>query len=263
MIYKIFSLCLLIIIPLWITGVILLNFFSRQKKNILPLLFISAGTLLLMGFTFYLWNELQRPIFRTIAETRLWYAVILSTTVFILYLRWKINWLIICGHAVAIAFLLLNYFNPDNFDKTLMPALQSPWFIPHVITYILAYTVLSGAAFLGIEGIVAFLKGKEIKSKLKYADNLVYIGFPFLTFGLLFGALWGKQAWGHYWTWDPKETWALITWMIYLIYIHLRLGNRISALLSFFILVFAVLIIFLCWMGINYLPSARGSIHVY
>ncbi len=46
------------------------------------------------------------------------------------------------------------------------------------------------------------------------ADTLVYIGTAFLTFGMLSGALWAKEAWGHYWNWDPKETWALITWLL-------------------------------------------------
>lgn len=53
-------------------------------------------------------------------------------------------------------------------------------------------------------------------------DNLVYIGTAFLTLGLLFGALWAKEAWGHYWTWDPKETWAFLTWIGYILYIHYR-----------------------------------------
>ena len=59
---------------------------------------------------------------------------------------------------------------------------------------------------------------------MSLCDNLVYVGMAFLTIGMLFGALWAKEAWGHYWNWDPKETWAAATWLGYLIYIHYRLA---------------------------------------
>ena len=95
------------------------------------------------------------------------------------------------------------------------------------------------------------------------ADNLVHMGFAMLTTGMIFGALWAKEAWGHYWTWDPKETWALLTWLVYLIYIHYRHNHpkRIQVHLWILSLVFAVLLV--CWFGISYLPSAQNSIHVY
>ena len=53
-------------------------------------------------------------------------------------------------------------------------------------------------------------------------DNLAYVGLSFMTLGMLMGALWAKEAWGHYWSWDPKETWAAITWLAYLVYVHYR-----------------------------------------
>ena len=113
---------------------------------------------------------------------------------------------------------LFAYFFFDSYNtKTLVPALQSPWFAPHVFVYIFAYTLL------GIAVIIAWWK---------LADDLVYVSLAFLTIGMLFGALWAKEAWGHYWSWDPKETWAAITWLAYLIYIHYRHSSLCNSLPS-------------------------------
>ena len=142
------------------------------------------------------------------------------------------------------------YFFFDSYNtKTLVPALQSPWFAPHVFVYIFAYTLL------GIAVVIAWWKK---------VDDLVYVSFAFLTFGMLFGALWAKEAWGHYWSWDPKETWAAITWIAYLIYIHYRKLPEQRNRLAFWMLIGSFVLLQMCWWGINYLPSAQGSsVHTY
>ena len=81
---------------------------------------------------------------------------------------------------------------------------------------------------------------------------------------MLFGAIWAKEAWGHYWSWDPKETWAAATWLGYLLYIHLRKHQPESHTAALGIVIFAFVLLQICWFGINYLPAAQGSsIHVY
>ena len=164
---------------------------------------------------------------------------------------------------MAILFLFINYFNPDTFDKTLMPALQSPWFIPHVIVYIIGYAFLAVSSLIGLFGLYQMRKNKNTDDTITLADNIVYLGFAFLTFGLLFGALWAKEAWGHYWTWDPKETWSFLTWMVYLIYIHFRVNKRENIKSALWVLSLSFVILLICWFGVNYLPSAQSSVHVY
>ena len=100
--------------------------------------------------------------------------------------------------------------------------------------------------------------------ELAITDNLVYVGLSFMTFGMLFGALWAKEAWGHYWAWDPKETWAAITWFAYLAYIHYRLMPKHNTKVAMWMLLIAFVLLQMCWWGINYLPSAQGtSVHTY
>ncbi len=260
--WQLFSIYIYIIFPLWIAGSVML-YLNRSKKLIISDIFIAAGSILLIIFTAQLWIALDRPPMRTLAETRLWYAVFLSLIGIILYYRWKFRWILVYCLFLAMVFMSLNYFKPDTFDQTLMPALQSVWFIPHVIVYMIAYAVLSGATIIAADGILALWKGNPLKNRLVYADNLVYIGFAFLTFGLLFGGLWAKEAWGHYWTWDPKETWALITWMVYLLYIHYRFRHKKGERIPLWLLVIALIVILICWFGVNYLAVADNSVHTY
>ncbi|MFH2141859.1 MAG: cytochrome c biogenesis protein CcsA [Bacteroidota bacterium] len=261
--WQFYQIYVCVIIVLWILGSILLYSGKRTFKFFSDI-FVAAGVITLIVFISNLWTNLDRPPFRTLAETRLWYAFFLAFLGLLLYYRWKIKWLLVYSLFLSIVFLLINYFKPDTFDQTLMPALQSPWFIPHVIVYMFAYALLSVSAIIATRDLFLLLfRNKDVGSSLNYADNLVYMGFAFLTFGLLFGALWAKQAWGHYWTWDPKETWAFITWLVYLIYIHTRYRYSTMTKLPLWILTFAMIFLLICWLGINYLAVAQNSVHTY
>ena len=155
------------------------------------------------------------------------------------------------------------YFFFDSYNtKTLVPALQSPWFAPHVFVYIFAYVLLGVAVIIAI---YAQIKNNGQWSMVNgQLDSLVYISLAFLTIGMLFGALWAKEAWGHYWSWDPKETWAAITWLAYLIYLHYRQIPHHRERLALWMLIGSFVLLQMCWWGINYLPSAQGSsVHTY
>ena len=181
----------------------------------------------------------------------------------IVFFRWKYKWILSFSTLLSVVFICVNLFKPEIHSKTLMPALQSPWFAPHVIVYMFAYAVL-GAAMVMALYLLFFKKKAASGEEYEITDNLVYVGLAFMTFGMLFGALWAKEAWGHYWSWDPKETWAAITWFAYLIYVHYRQLPTHRPRLALWILLLAFILLQMCWWGINYLPSAQGSsVHVY
>jgi len=247
----------------WLVGLVI--FYGSKKssiKNIGNILLI-LGTLIIAGYIALIWINLGRAPLRTLGETRLWYTFFVPATGIFLYYRWKIGWIYAYSIFLAFVFLLVNYFNPENFDKTLMPALQSYWFVPHVVVYIFAYSILGSAMLVSIMSLYSIYVRKTENTNIIQADNLVYLGFAFLSFGLIFGALWAKEAWGHYWTWDPKETWALITWLFYLTYIHIRYYNKQNITLPLWLLSISFFILLICWFGINYLPSAENSVHTY
>jgi len=135
--------------------------------------------------------------------------------------------------------------------------------VPHVIVYMFAYALLAASSLAGLKAIYMDYRRKNWSEVPDLADNFVYLGFAFLTMGLLFGALWAKEAWGHYWTWDPKETWAFITWTAYLIYIHYRYRHNDNHKQAMWILVIAFALLLICWFGVNYLPTAQNSVHTY
>lgn len=265
---------------------------SFLAKNRARALLYASGIAVLAAYLAMLWVGLGRPPTRTLGETRLWYALLLPTVSLLVALRWRIVWPLFYGAAMSCVFLVINILRPDALDKTLMPALQSPWFVPHVVVYILAYAFLTASALGAVHFLNPFQnaglwnqnKGartsrprphgqpadRDVRAPLLERHNIltacdraVWIGLSFLTMGLLFGALWAKEAWGHYWTWDPKETWAFLTWAIYLAYIHLRIRHPNARRFAAVFLLAAVAVLATCWFGVNYLPSAASSVHTY
>ena len=104
---------------------------------------------------------------------------------------------------------------------------------------------------------IAFLK--LLKSLDNWSYRIIGLGFPFLTIGIIAGGVWANEAWGSYWSWDPKETWALITWLVFATYLHSRItkgwkGKKTAILggLGFFV-------IWICYLGVNFLGKGLHS----
>lgn len=247
-------------VALWLAAGIAVYGRRKQIADILMLSGIALFTTFIISF----WVYLERPPMRTMGETRLWYSFFLSAVGYLAYRLWKYPWLLSFSALIASVFVFVNLFKPEIHSKNLMPALQSVWFVPHVTSYILSYAML-GAATIGafVQLHKMRLSGASDKNIFSFIDNIVYIGFGFLVLGMLMGAVWAKEAWGHYWSWDPKETWAFVTSMAYLAYIHLRLCGKKYEKTSLWLLPVAFILLMITWIGVNYLPSAQGSIHVY
>ena len=236
----------------------------RPGKSLQVVLWTVAGLAIFMAFIVGMWVSLERPPLRTMGETRLWYSFFLPVAGIITYIRWRYKWILSFSTVMSLVFICINLFKPEIHNKTLMPALQSPWFAPHVIVYMFAYAMLGAGAVVAVYLLVRSRKRAIEPGVMTLCDNLVYVGTAFLTIGMLFGALWAKEAWGHYWSWDPKETCAAATWLCNLLYIHFRFQKNKQYRSALGILVFAFILLQVCWFGVNYLPSAQGnSVHVY
>nr|AYC64477.1 cytochrome c biogenesis protein Ccs1 [Pseudochlorodesmis sp. HV01306c] len=85
------------------------------------------------------------------------------------------------------------------------------------------------------------------------------IGFPLLTIGILSGSIWANEAWGSYWSWDPKETWSLITWLIFAIYLHLRLTQKWNGVKSAILATCGFFVVWICFLGVNFLAQGLHS----
>ncbi|TLU82214.1 MAG: cytochrome C assembly protein [Chlorobium sp.] len=248
---------------LWAAGAILGIFSVKNAGLKLPGIILSlVGSAIIAGYIALYWNFLGRPPLRTLGETRLWYAALIPIVGFIVEFRWKIGWLKYYCMSLASFFLIINLIHPEVFDKTLMPALQSPWFVPHVVVYLVGYVFLAAASTAASHNVYLELRSKNNDAGVTVAHYLSMLGFVFLTFGLIFGALWAKEAWGHYWTWDPKETWAFLSWLAYLAYLHANSYKIDRSKLQWY-LALSFIVLLVCWFGVNYLPSSQNSVHTY
>ena len=226
-----------------------------------------AGLLVFATFILGMWINLERPPLRTMGETRLWYSFFLPFAGLITYIRWNYKWILSFSTLLSFVFICVNLFKPEIHSTTLMPALQSPWFAPHVIVYMFCYAMFGASFAVAVWTLLSKRFGWKTADEMDIwplLDNLVNVGLAFMTFGMLFGALWAKEAWGTYWAWDPKETWAAISWLAYLVYVHFRNARPNNHRFALWTLIISFCLLQMCWWGINYLPSAQGkSVHTY
>ena len=110
----------------------------------------AIGLAVFFSFILIMWITLERPPLRTMGETRLWYSFFLPLAGLIVYARWRYKWILTFSTLLATVFICVNIFKPEIHSKALMPALQSPWFAPHVIVYMFAYALLGAATVMAI-----------------------------------------------------------------------------------------------------------------
>ena len=156
--------------------------------------------------------------------------------------------------------------------EPLVPALNSYWIYIHVSVTLTSYAAFAMAGGLGVmyllkeraerkglqSSVTASFPTLEIIDELGY--KAITIGFPLLAFGVILGAMWANYAWGGYWSWDPKETWSLIVWLIYGAYIHARMTRGWGGHRAAIYAIFGFLMVIFCFWGVNFLLS---GLHAY
>jgi len=177
------------------------------------------------------------------------------------------------GATLGFIFMVIAHKAPifDSQIRPLFPALQSVWLTYHVVTIMLSYSAFAlsffaSLCYLGKDALggdnTRFGLVQKLPSLLSldvFIYKIVAVGFPLLTIGIILGAVWANTAWGRAWGFDPKETWSLITWLVYLVYLHLRFiagwkGRRtaVVALIGFACVIFT-------YIGVNYLLPGLHS----
>ncbi|MCR5826134.1 MAG: c-type cytochrome biogenesis protein CcsB [Oscillospiraceae bacterium] len=177
-------------------------------------------------------------------------------------LRYRAEWLSVA--VMPMAFLVLSYAALQPMEITeLMPALRSSWFAFHIGSAVFSYSSFMLAGGAGLRYVV--LSGRQDTDELKLhqmdylAYRLIALGFLLLTVTILTGAIWAEQAWSSFWTWDPKEVWALITWILYAVYLHLRLRAKRSGVKMAWYAIIAVPVVLFTFAGVNMLMPGLHS----
>lgn len=171
--------------------------------------------------------------------------------------------------AAPVIFLIIGYAAMQSKDvKELMPALHSNWLGFHVSTAIIAYGAFGVSFVLSIIFLLRdrmkasgfldqHIPDKEKLDMISYRS--VSLGLLFLTFTIITGAIWAERAWGSYWSWDPKETWSLVTWIIYAIYLHLRLRKGWRGRSAAIFCVVGFICVLFTYLGVNtWLPGVHS-----
>jgi ABC-type transport system involved in cytochrome c biogenesis permease subunit len=142
----------------------------------------------------------------------------------------------------------------DRTARPLMPALRSNWLIVHVMSSMAAYAAFALAAAAAGWALVK----KQAGDSEDFLLRLARAGFAFLTLGIITGSVWAETAWGAWWSWDPKETWSLLTWLAYAAALHLRRKGVRGARFAAAMLVCFALVLF-TYFGVNFLLSGMHS----
>jgi len=181
--------------------------------------------------------------------------------------RYKFH--VLGAFAAPVVFLIIGYAAMQSKDvHELMPALRSNWLGFHVSSAIIGYGGFGVSFVLGIIFLMreymkdqSFLD-RHVPSREKLdliAYRSVSLGLLFLTFCILTGAIWAERAWGSYWSWDPKETWSLITWIIYAAYLHLRINRGWKGKAAAVFAVIGFIAVLFTYIGVNtFLPGVHS-----
>jgi cytochrome c-type biogenesis protein CcsB len=257
-------------------GYLIFATFQNKRVGTVSTALLTFGLLLHSVGLAFRWVETHRTGYGYVPLSNMYESLIFfSWTIALVYLilEFKYQQKIIGVFVTPFAFLAIALTSiipgVDTKITPLVPALQSNWLAIHVITCFLGYAsfaVSFGISILYLirdkkegqdERVLKWLPSTPVLDEINYKS--IVIGFPMLTLGIITGAAWANYAWGSYWSWDPKETWSLITWFIYAAFLHARFTRdwrgRKAAILSIVGFVFVLFTYF----GVNYLISGLHS----
>lgn len=237
-----------------------------------------------LAYVIWRWVEAGRPPFSNMFESLVLFAwaIVFIFLVVRFALRMPVVGTAILGAAVSLMATAILAFASTYYKleieseiKPLVAALQSNWLTFHVITCFLGYAGLAVSFVAAVAYLIIYLikrvptgtsaeRSADVMGTVLNVMEIVLswtaaFGFIFLTIGIITGSVWAKQAWGDYWSWDPKETWSLITWVVYAIFVHCRYVRGWSGWPAAVISVCGFASLLFTYFGVNYLLSGLHS----
>jgi len=217
--------------------------------------FIICG---ILGLSIYIgarWQAALRPPLSNMFESLVVFGWAIAVLLIFIDLKYKTK--AINALTALMGLLALGYASLlDKEIVPLLPALKSNWLALHVLTCFIGYAALT-VAF--VSSIIILCNKEEHKNLDNISHKIIAFGFLFLTLGIISGSVWANSAWGTYWSWDPKETWSLITWVIYAIYLHARLKRGWKGKKAAWLSVIGFIAMLFTYFGVNYLLAGLHS----
>nr|YP_011034216.1 cytochrome c heme attachment protein [Uncaria homomalla]WRI57639.1 cytochrome c heme attachment protein [Uncaria homomalla] len=223
--------------------------YLKKKKNYLSTI-TGSSAVFTQGFaTSGVLTEIDQPSILVPALQSEW--LIMHVTMMILgYAS------LLCGSLLSVALLVITFTkNRKIFCKSNL-LLNESFFFGEIQYMNERSNLLQNTSFFSAKNYYRF----QLIQQLDYwSYRVISLGFIFLTIGILSGAVWANEAWGSYWNWDPKETWAFITWIIFAIYLHIRTNRNLQGANSAIVASVGFLIIWICYFGVNLLGMGLHS----
>ncbi len=253
--------------------------FKKKKVGTIGLGFAIIGVLVQTAAIGLRWLESYQMGIGHAPLTNMYESLVFfawCTTLFYIFMEFKFKARVVGAFVMPFAVAAMAY---ASFAKRinqqispLVPALQSNWLLAHVITCFIGYGAFAVAGGLGLMYLLkksGIKKGKKQDSftgslpELKVIDDLTHktiiFGFMWLSAGIITGAVWANEAWGTYWSWDPKETWSIITWFIYASTLHARFTRGWSGSRIAWLAIIGFISVFFTYFGVNFLLSGLHS----
>ncbi len=260
--YVLYILSSLVILFIWIRNL-------QSGMNLAWGLVLTGFILHTSGFLFRVYLA-ERPPVTNMFETVVWMSWGVLLFSMILEKIYKFKSILLAGTLVGFIAMVIADNAPAVLDPSLQPleaVLRSNyWLIVHVMTITISYSAFALAFGLGDIGLIYWaIDSEKYKDHIQKMTTAVYrsiqIGVAFLTPGIILGGIWADYSWGRFWGWDPKETWALIALLGYIIVLHTRLTNWIGNLGMLISGVLTFNLIVMAWYGVNYILGA--GLHSY
>jgi cytochrome c-type biogenesis protein CcsB len=239
---------------------------------------MALALVLNAGLIVQRWIDAGRAPFKSLFESLVFFALCIALVYVFFEFIYRTRVFGVPAALLALGCMAYALMKWDAEIVKLPPALQSPWFVPHVMVYFVGYAavtiafVMAGIQLLAprvplVQRLLSVKAGTITTGAPLDVEamsyELVRFGFALLTIGLLVGSVWAKSAWGDFWVWDPKENWSLVTWLVYGGYLHLRRVRGWRGEKGAWLLIAGFAVVMFTYLGMHLLPTAEESAHVY
>ncbi len=235
---------------------VLALFIRRRWVELTAVSLLVIGVLIQTVYMGMRWHIAMRPPFSNMFESLVLFAWAIAVVYLVVRMRIRIP---VLGAATALGVVLtLAYASGEESEiRPLIPALQSNWLSVHVFTCFLGYAGFAVSFLAAASFLVTASKGITLEADTRDAleaieGKTVAFGFLFLSVGIITGSVWANSAWGTYWSWDPKETWSLITWFVYAVYLHLRFMRGWSGKRAAWVSILGFAAVLFTYFGVNF-----------
>nr|YP_010402110.1 cytochrome c heme attachment protein [Spyridium cordatum]YP_010402282.1 cytochrome c heme attachment protein [Spyridium halmaturinum]YP_010403874.1 cytochrome c heme attachment protein [Spyridium cinereum]YP_010403960.1 cytochrome c heme attachment protein [Spyridium coactilifolium]YP_010404218.1 cytochrome c heme attachment protein [Spyridium daphnoides]YP_010404304.1 cytochrome c heme attachment protein [Spyridium fontis-woodii]YP_010404390.1 cytochrome c heme attachment protein [Spyridi len=235
----------------WSFSIIHLVPYLKKKKNLFNLNAITApSAIFTQGFaTSGLLTEMHQSAILVPALQSHWLMMHVSMMV----LGYAA---LLCGSLLSVALLVITFRKFIRIFSKSNNFVNDPFSFGEIQYVSERNNVLQDTSFLSSRN---YYRSQLIQQLDLWSYRIISLGFIFLTIGILSGAVWANEAWGSYWNWDPKETWAFITWTIFAIYLHIHTRTNLKSVNSAIVASMGFLIIWICYFGVNLLGIGLHS----